>query len=98
MNSLLTRFEEKAVNEIAVSMFDHGATSQELEERIEEVAGLLGCSVAHLVSGYVRGALAIVAQAPRNHTVLGDLEFELGWAREALSEQLSQSSAIRRPF
>lgn len=95
----LSKFEENAINGIAVAMFDYDASPDRLAEQIESAANALGCTAAQLVATYVRDSLSVFNHAPRRLSAgLGVPEFDLGCARKALRDTLANAGALRIDF
>ncbi|MFN8655318.1 MAG: hypothetical protein U0105_03170 [Candidatus Obscuribacterales bacterium] len=94
-NDALTLFEQKAVDDLAVEMFDT-TDHQQFAQRLEAVAQLCNCSVAQLMI-YVRASAQVFHSAPRNQQ--GEfqcLAFDLSEAKAGLRHARTQSTLSRR--
>lgn len=90
----LTLFEQKAVDDLAIEMFD-ATDHRQFSQRLEVVAQLLDCSVAELMV-YVRKSLTVFLETPREPSgAFGWLEFDLPHASAALRRLRAQSTFSR---
>lgn len=93
-NQALSVFEQKAVDDLAIEMFD-ATDHRQFAQRLEVVAQLLDCSVAELMV-YVRMSLTVFLETPREpRGAFGCLEFDLPVATAALRRLRAQSTISR---
>ncbi len=91
----LTPFEEKAIYEIALAMFDHNAPRATLAAQIESTAALLNCTPTELIAGRVTSCIRGIQSHDRKLDTFDLPCIDIDAARAAFAKECSESASKR---